>query len=230
MFYYKPLACFLLCLCSMTAAAEPIDSLFAKVPREVLPMFDRTARLDMLDLYNSKLAAKAENTYGGQSEMRRKTDDFIELRLTDVSTWQMKILPIEQDTIICCLLSIEAMGTTTSISYYNQNWKPINTPSPAPQFADFISRTSDIPSLRKSALCNILRQQPIAASLSYSTRTIAFAISTEGLTPSEQEEVRPLLHSVTYTWENGQWRINSVGTLHEKHELVSKTSNSRNAP
>lgn len=215
MIYFKPLVCLLLCLCPMTASAEPIDSLFAKVPREVLPMFDRTARLDMLDLYNSKLAAKAENTYGGQSEMRRKTGDFIEIRLTDVSTWQMKMLTNGQDTVICCLLSIEAMGTSTSISYYNQDWKSIATASPTPKLSDFINHTSDMPSLRKSALCNILGQQPIAASLSDSTRTISFEISTGGLTRDERDEVRPLLHPVTYTWVNGQWR--KEGVLYEKH-------------
>lgn len=44
------------------AAATPpsIDSLFAAVPATELPLLERNARLDMLDLYNYRMTAKGK--------------------------------------------------------------------------------------------------------------------------------------------------------------------------
>ena len=60
------------------------------MPQRVLPILDKTARLDMIDLYNNNLTAKAENIYGGQAEMLRKTDDFISIKCTESSNWQIR--------------------------------------------------------------------------------------------------------------------------------------------
>ncbi|MBF0950389.1 MAG: DUF3256 family protein, partial [Alloprevotella tannerae] len=41
--------------------ASPIDSVFVRVPTDILPMLDMNARLDMIDLYNYNMKAEAYN-------------------------------------------------------------------------------------------------------------------------------------------------------------------------
>ena len=88
---------------SLNASAQKIDTIFAHVPHDVLPLLDNTSRLDMLDLYNNNMSAVAENIYGGQSIMEKKTNDYISIKLTDVSHWQMKVLPMAHDTLYACV-------------------------------------------------------------------------------------------------------------------------------
>ena len=76
---------FVLSLTLYASAGQRIDAYFAKMPQTVLPLLDKTARLDLLDLYNSHLTPKVENVYGGQSALLSKTDDYIQIRCTDAS-------------------------------------------------------------------------------------------------------------------------------------------------
>lgn len=61
-----------------------------------LPLLDRSARLDMLDYYEARMEARGTNTMGGTSVMTEKTDSTLTIRLTDLSTWHMEILPHDQ--------------------------------------------------------------------------------------------------------------------------------------
>ena len=65
----------------LATQAESIDSLFTRVPASVLPMLAHNARLDLLDLYNYKMTAKAENDFGGTSYLLVKAENFLHLKL-----------------------------------------------------------------------------------------------------------------------------------------------------
>ena len=79
--------------------AQTLDIYFVNAPKSVLPLLDRTARLDLMDLYASGLPAKAENLYGGQSELLKKTSDYLMLKTSDAGTWQLKVLTAGHDTL-----------------------------------------------------------------------------------------------------------------------------------
>lgn len=76
-----------------------IDSLFLLLPMSELPLLDRSARLDMLDYYAASLPARATNTLGGESVLTAKTDSTLSIHLTDVSDWQLSVLP--DGTLLC---------------------------------------------------------------------------------------------------------------------------------
>ena len=83
----------------ITAAAvraESIDTLFHRTPERVLPLLDGNTRLDLLDLYNHKMEAKAENIFGGMAKLTRKTSDYAHVVLTNVSEWEMKLQSFKQ--------------------------------------------------------------------------------------------------------------------------------------
>lgn len=104
---------------------ETLATLFIAVPLTLIPLLDHNSRMDMVDLYDAGQTALVENRYGGESELTALSDSVLTVRLTEVSTLQMRLLP---DT----LLSIEHTVTTAdSIShiskkYYNRNFLEIN--------------------------------------------------------------------------------------------------------
>ena len=76
-----------------------IDSLFLLLPMSELPLLDHSARLDMLDYYAASLPARATNALGGESVLTAKTDSTLSIHLTDVSDWQLTVLP--DGTLLC---------------------------------------------------------------------------------------------------------------------------------
>lgn len=105
-------------------ASALIDSLFLLCPASELPLLDVSARLDMLDYYAAEMEAKGANVMGGTSVMEEKGDSLIRLRLTEVSTWEMRLL---DDGIIRCQHTISAaeMEPRVNLSFYSKDWAPI---------------------------------------------------------------------------------------------------------
>ena len=72
--------------------AQSIDSIFVSVPKKYLPLLEEAERLNLLDLYNYKMKAEAENSFGGRTLMVEKDSDYVGVQLTEVSSWELKRL------------------------------------------------------------------------------------------------------------------------------------------
>lgn len=201
------------------SSAQGIDALFSSAPKEVLPLLDRTSRLDMLDLYNGGLEAKTENIYGGQSEMLRKTHDYIKVRCSESSFWQMKLLPVGHDTLIVCVHTLLVPEAVSTISFYRHDWHLQKREMPRADFSQFVQTNSDLSSYRKQALMEQMRVQNYQASLNDSTTDLTISLDLSSLQVSDREDAQRLFHPVAYKWVGGKYVIPTA------HPLVEKVSN-----
>lgn len=194
--------CVVLCCISFSKlSAQNIESIFANVPRNVLPMLDKTSRLDMIDLYNSHLPAVSENVYGGQSVMEDKTNDYISIKLTDVSKWQMRLLPSVNDTLIMCVHSVSALGTSSVLQMYKSDWSVKKVDFPQVKFEQFFKKKDDVKLSKNQGLVDMLRQVPIMVSVSKDGPMLIYALSIDGLPLETKEIAKQMLCNVCYYWE-----------------------------
>lgn len=196
----------LLALLPLTGRAVNIDTLFAHVPPAVLDLLDQTSRLDLLDLYNHGMEARAENIYGGQSQMTEKTASSLTLRLTDVSTWQLRLLPDGRDTLIACIHSVTAGATGSQLKLYNRHWQRVNNAVPSPALALFLKAPS--PTLSATTLSiarTMLRSAPVQMKWEKTRNLLVCTISTESLPDEDQQRVAPCLRPLHYLWEGGRF-------------------------
>lgn len=101
-------------------ATLTLASLFVVAPMTVVPLLDKNARLDLIDLYEAGLKAQIGNRYGGATEMTMLSDTLIELKLTSVSTMQLRLTP---DSIIEMRHSVEAPDLkSTKVRRFDVNW------------------------------------------------------------------------------------------------------------
>lgn len=197
----------LLFLAAPTAlSAQSCDHYFAQSPAAVLPLLDRTAKLDLLDLYNGSLPAKAENVLGGQAELLRKTDSFLSLRLTEASTWEMKVLPSGSDTLIVCIHSVEAGGVISRIRAYHTDWREAKCEIPCPEFDAFYQIAPTLSTTRNQVLRTRLRPLPVEASWSDTTNVLTFRVSTAGLSRDDLADAQQCLHPLFYEWVAGKFQ------------------------
>lgn len=87
------------------------SGVFIHLPVNVLDILPRSSRLDMLAYYHSGNGGHVTNAMGGESWLLNCTDDFLEVRLTSVSTFQIKLLPrAKKEPIVMTLYTIGGDG------------------------------------------------------------------------------------------------------------------------
>lgn len=188
-------------------AQQAAEKFFSVMPNSVLPIIDKTARLDMIDLYNSNMSAKAENVYGGQAEMLKKSDDFISIKCTESSSWQMKILPMGHDTLIVCIHSVTALDTSSKISAYKRDWHIIKRDMPNPTFEQFVNKNAKLPMYRIQQLMAEMRDLPIEISWVDDAPTLIFKLSKNSLPNDDKKDADALVHPITYNWVANKWMM-----------------------
>lgn len=100
-------------------------SLFVAAPVSVIPLLDRSSRLDLIDLYEAGMEAKAQNKLGGISKLTQGCDTVLRIQMTEISTMEMTL---DTDSMIVVRHTVkmpEAEHTTTHV--YDQNWNKIIT-------------------------------------------------------------------------------------------------------
>lgn len=187
------------------AHAESIDSLFTRVPDNVLPMLAHNARLDLLDLYNYKMTAKAENNFGGTSYLLVKAENFLHLKLTDVSQWSLKRLASQNDTILCCVHSIIRPAIASSISFYDNQWQPLKIELPQLEEQLFWQPSDSLTNDRIAELQARLDFSAFIAAWDVESNELTFRIAISDLNEEDRKDAEYCLRPVTYVWQERQF-------------------------
>lgn len=100
-----------------------LATLFVTAPTSVVPLLNQSTRLDLIDLYEAGMTAQGGNRYGGISEMTMLNDTLLTVRLTDVSTLQMRLV---SDSIVEVTHSVKAAERDfTTTACYTKDWQEV---------------------------------------------------------------------------------------------------------
>lgn len=117
-------------------AASPVEAtdtvtasgVFASLSHEVLDMLRPTTRLDMIDYYvQADSLVSVQNALGGESRLEQVTDDYLKVRLTPVSTLEIKVLPYGREFIVMTLYSVgdDDMAADTAVDFFDSSLRPL---------------------------------------------------------------------------------------------------------
>lgn len=190
-----------LCLC----ASARIDSLFAAMPRTVLPILDNTAKLDLLDLYNNKMKAVAENLWGGQTEMVYKNDSHIRLLTSPSGEFEIKRLVAGRDTLALCITTVKAQGASSTLALYAPGWRGVSVQLPQPDWQDFWKPDSTLSSFRLNYLYAQMSELPCSAQWDDTDDVLRFNLSVEGLPLEDRDEGGRCVRPVWFRWADGKF-------------------------
>lgn len=185
---------------SLVAKAETLDSLFSCIPEEVMPILDKTNKLDLLDLYNCNLPATVENKFGGRSQLLEKNETYLKLQTTSVGTWQMKLLDTAQYPLILTVHSLKAGGSYSSLKVYDLEWNEIEIPLPHPSLKDFLAPSLDLSEDETQVLEGVLSMAPVEAEWNDSLSLLVFSVSISGLSREDKAKVSSFQKPIFYAW------------------------------
>lgn len=114
-----------------TAAADTISvrRAFVELPATTLDLLSRSNRLDMLDYYDVDSILRVSNRMEGLSELVKVTPDFIEVRVTPVSTMQLKVLTDRKSgaEVVMTLYTVgeEGHASDTEVQFYDSSLREL---------------------------------------------------------------------------------------------------------
>jgi hypothetical protein len=202
----------LLCLCTLSAKAQDIKTLFTQIPDTYLPQLETAWRKDLIELYQAGKDARLQNTMGGYSRLLKLTDDYLLLQVTERSSIELKKLPLINNTyIICMVTTIEGPVADSRVAFYTTGWELLESSALfTPVAADwFINENADAGSdAFKDAIARLdihlikYRLSPENLSLTAVYTTPLY------LDEEERKQILPFLkeHPKVYTWDKSLFR------------------------
>lgn len=115
-------------LCSLQA--QEAKSYFKSMPDSIVVLLTENNRADCIDFIESHMKAEITNRLDGKSEMTAMSADFINMKMSENSSWQMKLLAINDSTSIICTVSTACAPACDSfVRFYTTEWKQLTQSS-----------------------------------------------------------------------------------------------------
>ncbi|MDE6753046.1 MAG: DUF3256 family protein [Muribaculaceae bacterium] len=144
---------------------------FANLHTPGLEQLSKTTRLDMADYWEADSVFKVAGSLGGASWLEALTADYARVRVTPVSTVEIKILPYKKDKIVACLFTVgdSVQAKDTEVNFYDASLRPLNKKKffSAPDLSQFF----EIPKGSSTSMKEIREMVPFP--------TVAYSLSPE---------------------------------------------------
>ncbi|MDR0892410.1 MAG: DUF3256 family protein [Mediterranea sp.] len=140
-----PVACLALATLFPDASlqAQEARTLFINMPDSLCPLLTKVNREDCVDFMDSKMKAQVNNRFGKPSEMTVLGTDYVRMQLSSLSTWQLKLLALNDTTRVVCEVSTACGPACDSdLRFYTTDWKPLPAARfiSLPAMGDFLNR------------------------------------------------------------------------------------------
>lgn len=129
---------------------------FSMAPVEVMPIISPATRLDMIDYFNSASDKYSANELEGKCRVTALSHDHISVEVSEVSQWNLSVIPFKGDTILMVLNSVDTPTRDTQVRFYKSDWKPVTDKIfEAPHLRDFIA-SSKLPETTVADIANVI--------------------------------------------------------------------------
>lgn len=192
--------------------AQEVKNYFKNIPDSLCPLLTAVNRADFIDFLESNMKAEVTNKFGHKSEMTRLSSDYICVQMTPQSSWQMKLLSVNDSTQVICTISTAcAPACDSDIAFYSTDWKKLPNSSFLPQqpvMHDFMNERPDSVDVYKYQ--NMISQADMLlmkAEFSAEDDNLIFIFTTpQYMEKTVSEKLASFIkESIVYTWKRGKF-------------------------
>ena len=203
----------LLCILSISSAfAQDMKSIFISMPDSIAPLLTKVNKEDCVDFLAYDMKAEVKNRFGGVTELKVLTDDYLFLQTTANSSMEMKLLPVNDSTkVVCMIKTVCSSACDSEVHFYSSDWKQklmttdyLSKPEGDMFFLPVDSSDEEYALIRKEANVHLLK-----ASLSKEDVSLTFIYTTlDYLNKENKEKLEPYLRKepVVLKWQEGKFR------------------------
>lgn len=190
-----------LCLVAMpvTMMAQQVRKMWVNMPTSIAGSLEKSTRQELLDLKEMKKKAVISGPLGEECSIDTLTADYLSVRLSDVSTLQMKMLPTSSgDSLLCLVQTYAGPLPESSISFYTSDWKAL--PMPSMHLDVDLQRPDTMTQDDFSKLQALFDPKLISFTLSPSNKDLVVALSPVIISEEEKAHVKALTLQRKLNW------------------------------
>ena len=203
----------LLCILSISSAfAQDMKSVFISMPDSIAPLLTKVNKEDCVDFLAYDMKAEVKNRFGGVTELKVLTDDYLFLQTTANSSMEMKLLPVNDSTkVVCMIKTVCSSACDSEVHFYSSDWKQklmttdyLSKPEGDMFFLPVDSSDEEYALIRKEANVHLMK-----TSLSKEDVSLTFIYTTpDYLNKENKEKLEPYLRKepVVLKWQEGKFR------------------------
>jgi hypothetical protein len=98
-------------------SSTTIKELWIAAPDSLFPYLDKAKRLELVDVRETK------NKLDGISKLDTLTSSFMQVSLNKLTQVQMKLVPVDGDTLICMVKTYMLPESDSEVVFYDTNWR-----------------------------------------------------------------------------------------------------------
>lgn len=202
---------FLVWGCTLSVAAQDMKKVFIAMPDSLTPLLTKVNKEDCIDFLASNMKAEIKNRFDKSSEMKVLTEDYLQVQMTENSTLEMKLLPVNDSVkIVCMVKTVCSSACDSEIRFYDTSWKKefpksdyLQLPAPQTFYLPTDTVSSEVELIKRKADMHVMK-----AVLSKDDSSLSFIYTTpEYLNQEDREKLSPYLRkeAVVYRWEDGKF-------------------------
>ena len=110
-------------LMPLTGMARTIADFFASEPGTIFPLLTHTARLDMVDYYNSGQSVAMQNNLAGESRLLALDSTYIKVQTSASRDVEMVMRMVGKDTVITVIETVKTPVPDSRLTQWNSHWQ-----------------------------------------------------------------------------------------------------------
>ena len=193
-----------LCLAAMpiTMMAQQVCKMWVNMPTSVAGALEKSGRQELLDLKQMKKTAAIAGPLGEKCSIDTLTADFLSVRMNDVYTLQMKMLPTSSgDSLLCLVQTYAGPQPESRIAFYSPDWKALSMPQ---MHLDVdLQRPDTMSESDFNKLQALFDPKLVSFSLSPSSAELVVALSPAAISKEEKANIKRLKLQNKLNW-NGK--------------------------
>ena len=192
-------------------AQQPAKTLFNNIPDRLCPTLTKVNRADFIDFMESNMRAVVTDRFNTSCEMTNLTSDYLKIQLTEKSSWEMKVLPVNDSTQVVCTINTYAAPVADSkVSFYDTDWNELETSAflTLPESADAFVCTEKIEQKEQfERLYKHIDMLLMQAQLNEADTSLKLTLTTPDYIEKETaEKLEPFLRrNITFVWNEGRF-------------------------
>lgn len=202
---------FLVWGCTLSVAAQDMKKVFIAMPDSLTPLLTKVNKEDCIDFLASNMKAEIKNRFDKSSEMKVLTEDYLQMQMTENSTLEMKLFPVNDSVkIVCMVKTVCSSACDSEIRFYDTSWKKefpkndyLQLPAPQTFYLPIDTVSSEVELIKRKADMHVMK-----AVLSKDDSSLSFIYTTpDYLNQEDREKLSPYLRkgAVVYRWKDGKF-------------------------
>ena len=186
----------------MSAEAQDVKSLWMSMPSKMTQYLDNDMKRTLVDGGNAQV--KVKNLLGETAVLDTLTADFMQVKLNNASTLQLKTLDTDEGKRkVCVVRTYAAPEKESTATLYDTDWKSVETINLQALTDNLLQKPDTLSETTYAELKSQLTMTLPQASLSPNNQNMKVSLSIP-LTDKEQaERIKPLLMQKELKW-NGK--------------------------